>query len=265
MIDDLLKSAKETIVERMTSPLLGSFAVAWCLWNYKFLVILFSENGVSQTFKLIESIAFPDLWSVFNRGVLFPLISALVYVFAYPYPARFIYAFTLKRQREVNQIKRQIEEETLLTLEQSREIRLEYAQIEQKHRAEIDRLASENARLKAIPSALKIPDPIVSARRQAAQSQRNVTSDVDNFKLEQTQLALLEYLDSKNGRAYRIEFLKNSKETRVKTEFDLGELHRIGLIAQNYESEDYVYEFTHEGRRALLEARATQKLGLLIQ
>lgn len=84
MLDDLLKSAKETIADRLASPLLGSFAVTWCLWNYKFLVILFSAAGVSQTFKLIETIAFPDTWSLIMRGTLYPLGSALLYVFAYP-------------------------------------------------------------------------------------------------------------------------------------------------------------------------------------
>lgn len=68
LLDDLLTSAKQTLVERLASPLLGSFAAAWCVWNYKFLVVLFSSAGVSQTFALIEKFAFPDAWSILIRG-----------------------------------------------------------------------------------------------------------------------------------------------------------------------------------------------------
>ena len=83
LIDDLLTSAKQTLTERLASPLLGSFAAAWCTWNYKFLVILFSSAGVSQTFGLIEKFSFPDVASIFTRGIIYPLLSAVAYVFFY--------------------------------------------------------------------------------------------------------------------------------------------------------------------------------------
>jgi hypothetical protein len=245
MIDDLLKSAKETLAERLASPLLGGFAAAWCLWNYKFLVVLFSAAGVSQTFKLIETIAFPDTWSLVMRGTLYPLASALLYVFVYPYPARFVYAFTLKRQREVNQIKRQIEEETLLTLEQSRTLRAEYFELERKNQENIDRLNSEISRL--------------SAALDQAQKESQSGPDLPPAErlygaLEPAQLALLQRLEKHGGKAAQEELIKASTEPKVKAEFDLGELERRKLIRKDYDQSlhSYTFEFTHEGRRVLL-------------
>lgn len=55
MLEDLLKAAREQAADRLTSPLIGSFIVSWCLWNYRFLVILFFDATVSQTFRLIEA------------------------------------------------------------------------------------------------------------------------------------------------------------------------------------------------------------------
>ena len=147
MLDDLLKSAKESILERIASPLLGSFSVAWCLWNYKFLVILFSEATVSQTFSLAEKYAFPDVSSVVIRGLLLPVLTAAAYVFVYPYPARFVYGFTQRRQVEINRLRQQIENETPLTLEDSRKLRAEFVEADRRHKETVDRLNEEITRL----------------------------------------------------------------------------------------------------------------------
>jgi hypothetical protein len=148
MIDDLLTAAKAGVLDRLASPLLGSFSAAWCVWNYKFLVILFSDATVSQTFRLIETVAFPDAASIVGRGVVFPLLTALFYVFVYPHPARFVYEYSLQRQREANDVRRRIEAETLLTLEETRRFRAEFAKSERASQETVDRLNSEISRLK---------------------------------------------------------------------------------------------------------------------
>ncbi|MDB5815515.1 MAG: hypothetical protein JWN23_2632 [Rhodocyclales bacterium] len=244
-IDELLKTAKETLAERISSPLTGSFAVAWCLWNYKFLVILLSTAGVSQTFRLIDTVAFPDTRSLILRGMLYPVFSALVYVFGYPYPARIAYAFTLKRRREANQSKQQIEEETLLTLQQSRALRTEYFERERKFEGNIDRLNSEITRL---TNALDL------AQKEALGMQGREPSEKSDEALDMAQRGLLAYLDGRGGRVTEKEFLKGSAEPKVKVEFDIGELQKRKLITRKFSEggDGYIFEFTHEGRRALL-------------
>jgi hypothetical protein len=57
MVNEIVKSAKAQLSERIASPLIGSFVISWCLWNYKFLVILFSASAfmwpVRETFSLV--------------------------------------------------------------------------------------------------------------------------------------------------------------------------------------------------------------------
>jgi len=118
MVDEILKSAKAQISERIASPLIGSFVISWCLWNYKFLVILFSSASVSQTFALIDKIAFPTFWALVLNGILLPILTAVAYIFAYPYPAKYVYEFTRRRQKEINEVRQRIEDETLLTIEE---------------------------------------------------------------------------------------------------------------------------------------------------
>jgi len=247
MLGELLKSAKESLIERLSSPLLGSFALSWCLWNYKFLVILFSSASVSTTFKLVDSIAFPDIYTLLIRGLLLPALTAAAYIFIYPYPARFIYGFTRRRQREINELRRQIENETPLTLEESRTIRAEIFQLERKNQETIDRLNGEITRLNSELQGARLTP-----------SEKEAMQPNDSAKLEalsQTQLALLRSLEKAGGKAVESHLIRESAEPKVKTEFDIGELEKRKLVHRNYDQAEaeYTFEFTHEGRRAFLD------------
>jgi hypothetical protein len=248
LINDLLSSAKETIIERFSSPLLGSFIIAWGLWNYKFLVILFSAASITQTFQLIESISFPNAATVWLQGIILPLLSALAYVFVYPFPAKFIYTFRLKRQREVNEVRRLIEEETLLTLEQSRAIRAELASLQHKNQENIDKLNAEISRLK---SELDI------AQKEQLNTAEISTAEKPDGAIEISQLELLRQIANSKIKAFETTLIKSSVTSKTKTEFDLGELQRKELVSREYDhginSQGYIYDLTHEGRRVLLD------------
>lgn len=246
MIDEILKSAKTQISERIASPLIGSFSLSWCLWNYKFLVILFSNASVSQTFSLVDSVAFPTMRSLVINGVLLPAFTAVIYIFGYPYPARFVYEFTRRRQKEINEIRQRIEDETLLTIEESRKIRADIVQVEKKHQEEVDRLNTEISRIKdeAANRYSVVPQKTTGADAQLTQA------------LVSTQLALLRLLEKQGGSEEESELIRLSQQSKVKTEFDLGELVQMELVKRGYDQNvgGYVYEFTHEGRRILLES-----------
>lgn len=244
MIDEILKSAKAQISERIASPLIGSFSLSWCLWNYKFLVILFSNTSVSQTFSLVDSVAFPTTGSLVINGVLLPALTAVIYIFVYPYPARFVYEFTRRRQKEINEIRQRVEDETLLTIEESRKIRADIVQFEKKHQEEVDRLNTEISRIK---DEVTNRDSVVPPK----------TTDADarsTQSLVPTQLALLRLLEKQGGSEEEGRLIQLNQQSKVKTEFDLGELVQMKLVKKDYDQDhmDYVYEFTHEGRRILL-------------
>ncbi len=248
VLDDIITSTKQSFAERLASPLLGSFVAAWCVWNWKFLVILFSAATVSQTFALIEKYVYPDSMAIMTRGVLYPLITAAAYIFIYPYPARFIYAFTLRRQREINETKQRIADETPLTLEESRRIRAEYIEHERKNNEQIQRLNEEVARLNAALDSGTKPEakPELSA------------ADKLYDRLEPTEVFILRALEEIGSPALESELIKTSPEPKIKTEFAIGELERRKLLHRNFDQDrrGYTLQFTHDGRRALLENRS---------
>lgn len=214
-------------------------------------MIVFSDATVSQTFSLVDKLAFPDSYAIATRGVTLPLLSALAYIFIYPYPARMIYAFTLRRQREINETRQRIVEETLLTVEESQRIRAEYVEYDRRNKETVERLREEITRLNvALEAATK-----VAPKSELTQAERIYN------QLETTQLFLLRLLEKIGSPALESELIKKCPEPQVRTEFDIGELERRKLVSRDYDQNrsGYTVAFTHDGRRALLESKQDQK------
>lgn len=202
-------------------------------------MILFSENSVSDTLRLTEVHAFPDHWTVVLRGAVAPLMSSLFYIFLYPYPAKIVFGFTLRRQRETNALRQAIEDEMLLSQEESRAIFLQIAESASKHKEELDRLNAENKRLRAeLDVAVKAN---LGSKSPAA---------LGSEKLSEDEMATMMLIYNNGGTISYGVILKKSQAERVATEFMLGELERKKLIHKNFDQndEDYVYTFTHKGR-----------------
>ncbi len=143
MYSEAVKSVRAHLYERSVSPLMGSFIVSWVVFNYKFILLVFSGIPVVEKLALIDSTIFSTSYDIYLQGFLFPFGMSLVYLFGYPYPAKFVFRFTRNRQKEISDIKKEIEEETLLTVEESRLIRRELYKIEEELQQSITRKDSE--------------------------------------------------------------------------------------------------------------------------
>jgi DNA-binding transcriptional MerR regulator len=72
-----------------------------------------------------------------------PLASALFYIFAYPYPSKFIYEFSLKKNKELMDSRNQIEQNQLLTREESQRAKIVHIREKQQLRDQIKELQLE--------------------------------------------------------------------------------------------------------------------------
>lgn len=254
MFEDILHSAKVNLVDRLNSPLIGAFTVSWCAWNWKFLVILFSDASVSTTFALVDQVAFSDWKAIIFRGAVFPLLTALAYVFLYPYPARYVYEFTLRRQQETNAIRKKLDDETPLTLEESRKLRLAFVENERRNTENVQRLSEEIARLKdALEDALD--------SRDAVKPTVALTNELSNpNSISSDQIHILRLLADAGGEMLQQRLISESSQSKIKAEFNLGELEGHKLIARrrNIRDGSVKVSFTQEGRRALLSAQETE-------
>lgn len=186
-------AANHPFWERVNNPLLFGFVVSWCLWNYKFLVILFSENTVSTTFALINSISFQGWAQYLCNGLVFPLITTWAYVYVLPHPTRWVYGYQLRQQRASNALRQSIEEEALISREDASKIlqsmraqRVKHAEEVEGLRNEIEELTSANTRLEADfrKSRLEQDNTDTSSEWRLAQAQYKILKAFTEFNVK---------------------------------------------------------------------------------
>jgi hypothetical protein len=113
-MEDLKKSVGAIITERLSSPLISTFAISWAFWNSKFFVILISNNSVTVTYKLIQELCFPNWYMSFFNGLVAPATLTIFYLYYLPTPLKLAYEQWSRTQKETKDIKQRWEDEELL-------------------------------------------------------------------------------------------------------------------------------------------------------
>ena len=144
------ESLKTSIYDRLNNPLALSFVVSWVLWNYRFLFILFSGLEVPWKLKLASQVNFPEQGDFFLRGILYPTLSSVGFIIAYPYISRWVYDYWHTREQELKALRDKIEGATLLTADESRELRTRLINAEKEFGDRLTAQGKENDDLKKI-------------------------------------------------------------------------------------------------------------------
>lgn len=265
MLESVGKTVGKVLEERMSSPLISTFIVAWCLWNFKFFVILFSDASVLQTFRLIDQITFPNWWRGALNAFFGPAAVVALYIYVLPYPAKYVYTKWLTTQKENNELKQLIEDASILTQAEALEMRTR----ERELIANIDTLQNEINKMK---DDLREADKAVKAARIAAQEAEakaatsngplpdpNFQLGVDKDSIKRDQLTvsqedLLLFIGEEEGMK-RNYILENSGSHKITTAYDLEVLAEKNLIQRVQEDEytDSHYWLTQAGRGYLIE------------
>ncbi|NSM24989.1 hypothetical protein HT094_12030 [Shewanella sp. ZOR0012] len=134
MLEQISNSIKATLYDRVSSPLSSSFIISWCLWNYKILIVLFSSMKPYEKYNAIDILVsttvlqtsfYEPLGYWLTNGVAFPFLSALAYIYIYPIPAKIVYRHHLEVQDDLKKKRNEIENNELLTLDDSLILRQE--------------------------------------------------------------------------------------------------------------------------------------------
>lgn len=100
-IKDLWASLVAYVQERTTNPFTSALVLSWCVWNYKFFVVLFSEESPDEKFDAIATL-YPETnqwWERLYGGSLeYPFYAACAYVLVYPFFSYLILPFYRQRQ-----------------------------------------------------------------------------------------------------------------------------------------------------------------------
>ena len=253
MINETIESIRIDLTEKISSPIIGSFAASWALWNYKFFVILFSENTVKVTFDLIEKISFPTASTILCKGLLFPALTASAYIFAYPYVEKIVYTYRRKKQNEINQALQEIENETLLSVQESRNLRSEMDKLKEKHSAILDKKDSEITRLTNDNSEL-------SNQFDLNNTSSKTSKPTTTLALTSTQKLIINIIAAhynQSGKSVSEAIIVASSESdRNSIEYDLKNLESMELVSVSYHGTGNSYRLTQKGREILLSGKS---------
>ncbi|MRI42296.1 hypothetical protein D5301_08655 [Stenotrophomonas sp. MH181796] len=151
MFDDIVKGIREYVSDRFMSPLGASLTVSWCLWNYKALLIVLSGESAIRKIHLLHLVYQDNAYSAVHLAAG-PLATAAFYILAFPYPSNWVYSYSLRRRKEALDLKREIDNQTVLTHEESRALRAQFEEMDLEHRSATLRL---NSRIDTLKEQLK--------------------------------------------------------------------------------------------------------------
>ena len=277
----LIDSIRFQVYERLNSPLFGAFALSWAGWNYRFIFVLFfSDLKVVDKFNYIDSVLYSTKWSLWSFCLVYPAVTASVFILVYPIVSRGFYSYWLKRQREQKEMRDKIEDAILLTQEESRDIRLQMIKVEESYKETISRLSKENDLLRGRQNEherlveehkatqatktelegqlLSLRDELKNLREGLAKTETvSETLSKNSTFVEKGTLALVEMLAKRNGSMDREliyqEFATQFKDAKVRVDFYID-----GATKQNWIRTDFVkgaskVSLSEGGRRLAVE------------
>lgn len=245
---DLINSIKVHLHERSTSPLFGAFALSWIVWNYKFIMVLLSDLNPLEKIAYIDIFLFPSIQDSFLFGVLFPLTTAVVFIYAYPIPAKIIFSYWKTKQNELNKERQKIEKQKLLSVEESQKIRQEISQLENKSFQDLE---AKNRLIKQLEEsrdeARKNLSQVLGTSTQEYTSQKKNKKAVFNLTIDDESSSKLDKKTLKNIEIYLLDFLRNIRSLGYIMLGDahsyfnekLGEQH-VEALLQIFIENDYI-------------------------
>lgn len=253
-MEDFIKNIKAQLYDRVTSPLSFSFIVSWALWNYRYLIIIISSMEPDKKFSAIDSLsaAYTSNWVYWLQfGFVFPLVTTCLYIFVYPLPAKFVFRYVREKQRELKTIQTSIDDETPMSMEESRALKRHVREIVKEHEAEINDRDELIERLRQQPRASspegEPTETVVEVRPPEPPAIRLPV-------LTPSQLATLKKIaESSSGVTFSRLLPAPSGDLRVRAEYDLDKLVELGFIKRTFQAGEYIFNPTPKGRAYLIE------------
>lgn len=117
MFDDVIKTIKAQLYDRVTSPLFGTFLMSWLGWNWHLPVLFLfdSSTHIIDKFGYVSSTLYPDRSAYLCQGLLYPLLTTAFFIGIYPWFARPVYGYWRNQQKKQKELQQKIDDETTLT------------------------------------------------------------------------------------------------------------------------------------------------------
>lgn len=120
MLKQWISSLNLNLNERISSPLFGTFATTWSLWNFDILIYLFSSIP-SPTQKI--DFIYDKLSVGYGENIYLPLLTSILLFILFPKIEKLAYSYWINEKSERKKIKVSTENTTPWSDEEIRELR----------------------------------------------------------------------------------------------------------------------------------------------
>lgn len=254
-MDDLIKGIKAQLYDRLSSPLLSTFAFSLLAWNYRAVLIFVSSLAPSDKFLALDLLSLTwenEQLYWLSHLIFFPLATSAIYIFALPWAEKVVFEYSLKRKKDLKISRQKIEDETPVSNEEARELRNLVEVAYREFDATIKSRQEEIARLKIEVNDLK------EKLKIAPSSSTN--AETHPAEILTSQEALLRKINELGGEdVSKHSIFSQATDPRVKVQYDIDELVRRKFISEHDASDDddeNIYSavsLTPAGRRFLVE------------
>ena len=179
---------------------------------------------------------------------MLPLLVALFLIFLYPIPAKYIYQYWKIQQKELKKIKQQIEDETPLTIQESRDLKKKHDSLESHYEMLI---VNKDREIDSLNKLIEQRDRAISQNEETIKR-----FNKSNFEKEsQGYIEKIEILStlSKYGELNVNEIVDKTKLDDQKANYEIGELRETGYISIDSKHNPLKYRIEQRGRRKLVE------------
>lgn len=199
----VLYSITQTIKDRFGNPLIGSFIITWCIWNYRTLLVIVGsgDGGWEKKIEYISHKLYPTGNYIIFDGFIAPLIGTAIWLFALPWFLKHGAIFHERRRNDYKKAMYEVSGEETLTASQARAHREEMLdqlsktinQREQNSRVVSDQM---NANIELTTSIERLNNEITRKNENiSALDEKNLNLKNKNTHLENENTILKQYVN----------------------------------------------------------------------
>ncbi|MBF4258929.1 hypothetical protein EAY27_02920 [Vibrio anguillarum] len=134
MIKEITNSIKAALYQRVSSPLYGTYICSWAIYNWELVLpLMFGTKKFDDRLADFKIGLSPEATGFEYNTVLVPLLITATLLAIQPLLQRFIFIYTEWNRSEGLKKRDQYSSETMLTLEQSNELRSSVQKVQQFH------------------------------------------------------------------------------------------------------------------------------------
>ncbi|EIJ0971211.1 hypothetical protein LH716_004310 [Vibrio vulnificus] len=134
MIKDITNSIKAALYQRVSSPLYGTYICSWLLYNWELVLpLILGTKTIDERVVAFKSGISPEASGFEYNTIIVPLFITASLLVIQPLLQRFVFIYTEWNRSEGLKKRDEYSSETMLTLEQSNELRASVQKVQQFH------------------------------------------------------------------------------------------------------------------------------------